>query len=221
MDKIYIVEDDKSIRDMVVYALKSSNFEASGFECAEEFYKVYNSDKPSLVILDIMLPGEDGMAILQKVRKDSKSVPVIMLTAKTAEFDKVMGLDAGADDYISKPFGILELVSRIKAVLRRYNGQDEGDLSHNGVTIDKLRHIVRVMDENVVLTNKEFKLLTYLIENKGIVLSRDKILFSVWGYEYEGESRTVDMHIKTLRQKLGEKGEIIETVRGVGYKIGE
>ncbi len=221
MDKIYIVEDDKSIRDMVVYALKSSNFEALGFESADDFYSVYNSDKPNLVILDIMLPGEDGMAILQKIRTIDKAIPVIMLTAKTAEFDKVLGLDAGADDFISKPFGILELVSRIKAVLRRYSSQQEGDLSHNGVTIDKLRHLVKVFDENITLTNKEFKLLCYLIENKGIVLSRDKILFSVWGYEYEGESRTVDMHIKTLRQKLGSKGEIIETVRGVGYKIGE
>ncbi len=220
MDKIYIVEDDKSIRDMVVYALRSSSFEAMGFESSDDFFVTFNNDKPNLVILDIMLPGEDGMAILKKIRASDNSVPIIMLTAKTAEFDKVLGLDAGADDFISKPFGILELVSRIKAVLRRYSSQQENDLSHNGVTIDKLRHVVKVLDEPVTLTNKEFKLLCYLIENKGIVLSRDKMLFSVWGYEYEGESRTVDMHIKTLRQKLGARGEIIETVRGVGYKIG-
>lgn len=225
MEKIFIVEDDENIRELVIYALKSSGFEALGFENGNDFFQyLKNNNLPTLVLLDIMLPGEDGLSILKKIRQSNNTVPVIMLTAKGSEFDKVTGLDAGADDYITKPFGILELISRINAVLRRTGDssvKDKNKLSYKNISLDNEKHIVTVNNEKVPLTLKEYDLLQYLLINTDIVISRDRILDEVWGYNFEGESRTVDMHIKTLRQKLKDAGENIKTIRGVGYKIGE
>jgi len=220
---IYCVEDDRSIRELVVYALKSIGYEAIGFDKAEPFYKELENKLPDLVLLDIMLPGEDGIKILKKLKASSKlrHIPVIMLTAKSAEYDKVLGLDSGADDYITKPFGIMEFLSRVKAVLRRSgNVSNSSEISVGQLTMYIDKHVVIADGKEVALTFKEFELLKYLMENAGIVLTRDKLLEEVWGYEYEGETRTLDVHIRTLRQKLGEAGAIIETVRGVGYKIG-
>ena len=220
---IYCVEDDRSIRELIVYALKSEGFDASGFSESKSFYQALDESLPTMILLDIMLPDEDGIEILKKLKKSAKTreIPVIMITAKSSEYDKVLGLDTGADDYITKPFGIMELLSRVKAVLRRTGGlTDPSELSVANVVMNIERHTVTVDDEEVILTLKEFDLLKYLIENVGIVLSRDKLLEKVWGYEYEGETRTVDVHIRTLRQKLGDAGSIIETVRGVGYRIG-
>lgn len=220
---IYCVEDDRSIRELIVYALKSEGFDASGFSESKSFYQALDESLPTMILLDIMLPDEDGIEILKKLKKSAKTreIPVIMITAKSSEYDKVLGLDTGADDYITKPFGIMELLSRVKAVLRRTGGlTDPSELSVANVVMNIERHTVTVDNEEVILTLKEFDLLKYLIENVGIVLSRDKLLEKVWGYEYEGETRTVDVHIRTLRQKLGDAGSIIETVRGVGYRIG-
>lgn len=224
---IYVVEDDESIRELVVYALRSTGFEACGFSDGKSFFDETDKILPSLVILDIMLPGEDGTQILKRLKSNprTRQLPVILLTAKSTEFDKVIGLDSGADDYITKPFGVMELVSRVKAVLRRVNENICGRPENADMIIGSLRlnadsHIVRVGDGEISLTLKEFELLKYLMENEGIVLSRDKLLESVWGYDYEGETRTVDVHIRTLRQKLGDCGSLIETVRGVGYRIG-
>lgn len=220
---IYCVEDDRSIRELIVYALKSEGFDASGFSESKSFYQALDESLPTMILLDIMLPDEDGIEILKKLKKSAKTreLPVIMITAKSSEYDKVLGLDTGADDYITKPFGIMELLSRVKAVLRRTRvSTDLSELSVANVLMNLERHTVIVDNEEVVLTLKEFDLLKYMIENAGIVLSRDKLLEKVWGYEYEGETRTVDVHIRTLRQKLGEAGSIIETVRGVGYRIG-
>lgn len=223
MKNIFIVEDDENIKDLVIYALNSNGFNCVGFENAIDFFSEINNSKPDLVLLDIMLPDMDGTQILKKIRETStiKNIPIIFLTAKTSEYDKVKGLDLGADDYITKPFSILELISRIKALLRRSKETDVVDsiLSFNDVKIDIDKHIVSVCDTDIFLTLKEFELLNYLFTNIGYVLSRDKIMYKVWGFDYEGESRTVDMHIKTLRQKLGKKGNIIETVRGVGYVV--
>lgn len=221
---IYIVEDDSSIRELVAYTLKMADFEAAAFPNGEEFFNTLNnSPLPELVLLDIMLPGEDGISILKKIRNTSKtrSLPIIMMTAKGTEYDKVLGLDNGADDYITKPFGMMELVSRIKAVLRRTSDNPADYELHAGeITVNPGKHKVTVKGENVVLTYKEFEMLCMLIESKGLVLSRNKLLESIWGYDFDGETRTIDVHIRSLRSKLGESGNIIETVRGIGYKIG-
>ena len=221
---IYFIEDDDSIRELVIYTLNSVGFEARGFAKPSDFWNALKTETPDLILLDIMLPEEDGMEILRKVRASSlKKIPVMMLTAKSSEYDKVVGLNGGADDYLAKPFGMMELVARIKALLRR----TEQDVKRNPeYTLGKLyvcpgKHIVRVNGEDLSLTLKEFDLLCLLLENRGIVLTRDVILNKIWGYSFDGESRTVDVHIRTLRQKLGPAGEIIETVRGIGYKIGE
>ncbi|ODM26416.1 response regulator transcription factor [Acetivibrio mesophilus] len=220
---IYCVEDDRSIRELIIYALKSNGYEAIGFSEGRPFLKALESRLPALILLDIMLPGEDGIEILKKLKASPKTrhIPIIMLTAKSAEYDKVLGLDNGADDYITKPFGIMEFLSRVKAVLRRSgNVSNSSELSTGRLTMYIDRHVVLADGKEVALTFKEFELLKYLLENAGIVLTRDKLLEEVWGYEYEGETRTVDVHIRTLRQKLGEAGTVIETVRGVGYRIG-
>lgn len=227
MAKVYVVEDDEDIRELVTYALKSSGFEAMSFDSGNAFFKKLSTDAvcPSIVLLDIMLPGDDGYSILKKLRSSSqyKTLPVIMLTAKTGEFDKVKGLDMGADDYITKPFGIMELISRINAVLRRSEVNSEAGalLTYKNIAIDTERHAVMIDGEKINLTYKEYELLHYFLLNPDIVLKRDKLIETVWGYEFEGESRTVDMHIKTLRQKLGVAGDNIKTIRNVGYKIGE
>lgn len=227
MKKIFIVEDDENIRELVIYALTSSGFQVAGFECGEAFFEELNkcTDFPSLFLLDIMLPGDDGLSILRKLRSDNryKELPIIMLSAKNSEFDKVKGLDMGADDYIAKPFGVMELISRINAALRRSGKASVKDetILYENILLDNRKHSVIVNHENIILTYKEYELLNYLLLNKEVVLTRDKIMEAVWGYDFEGESRTVDMHIKTLRQKLGTAGEHIKTVRNVGYKIGE
>jgi len=223
LSRIFVVEDDENIREIVIYALQSAGFEALGFETGEELLTALDSGLPSLVLLDIMLPEVDGLTILKRLRSmtNAKKVPVIMLTAKNSEYDKVKGLDMGADDYISKPFGVMELIARVNAVLRRgtveESSRDRLDIS--GLSLDHARREVRVDGEPVKLTYKEYELLYFLMLNVGLVLSRDKIVETVWGYDFEGESRTVDMHIKTLRQKLGSSGKLIKTVRNVGYKL--
>ncbi len=226
MATIFCVEDDQSIRQLVLYALKSDGHTPQGFESGEEFWKALQNTTPDLILLDIMLPGEDGLSILKRLKASDtyKHIPVILLTAKTAEYDKVNGLDLGADDYISKPFGVMEFLSRVRALLRRCAPQKETQseaISFGGVTIDYKKRVVLANNEPCTLTYKEFELLYYLLKNRGIVLSRDKIMEVVWGFDFEGESRTVDMHIKTLRQKLEEHGvkNLIQTVRSVGYKI--
>lgn len=224
MRKVYCVEDDESIRNLIIYALENNDFDVVGFEDGKTFFQ--NLDElPDLILLDIMLPDEDGYQILSKLKDNSrtKDIPVIMLTSKTSEFDKVKGLDMGADDYIPKPFGVMELISRIKAVLRRTKPieDDRKNLSVGNIQLDIKRHKVTVGGEEIQLTFKEFELLHYLMSNQGIVLSRDKIMNRVWGFDFEGESRTVDVHIRTLRIKLGGSGKLIKTIRNVGYKIGE
>ena len=224
MQKIYIVEDDENIREIVIYALKSAGFTAAGYETSTEFIAALNSELPALVLLDIMLPGEDGLSLLKRLRSQTKTktLPIIMLTAKNSEYDKIKGLDMGADDYIAKPFGVMELISRVNAVLRR-SGDQRKELATwlevGGIYLDNARREVRVEDQRINLTYKEYELLYYLVLNEGLVLSRDKIMEAVWGYDFGGESRTVDMHIKTLRQKLGKTGRFIKTVRSVGYKL--
>lgn len=221
---IYIVEDDKNISEIECYALKNSGYDVLSFESGKEFYEALKKKTPQLVILDIMLPGEDGLSILTYLRgnTNTKKIPVIMVTAKSSEIDKVKGLDGGADDYITKPFGVMELVSRVRALFRRAELKEEvTKLCYETILLDSERHIVTVQGELCELTYKEFELLKYLMSNANIVLSRDKIMERVWGFDYEGETRTVDMHIKTLRQKLKSAGNQIKTVRNVGYKIGE
>ena len=221
---IYCVEDDDNIRELVIYTLESTGLKAKGFAEGAEFMEALAFDTPELILLDIMLPGEDGLAILRKLKSSSKTkdIPVIMVTAKGTEYDKVIGLDSGADDYVTKPFGMMELVSRIKAVLRR-SGQtaDKADLEIDGVKMNVKKHEVTVDGQTVTLTLKEYELLERLMRNRNIVLTRDQLLEDIWGYDFDGETRTVDVHVRTLRHKLGEKGAIIETVRGVGYRIGE
>lgn len=220
---IYCVEDDVSIRELIIYALKSNGYDAIGFSDSKPFYEALKSRLPSLILLDIMLPEEDGIEILKKLKVSIKTrdIPVIMLTAKSSEYDKVLGLDSGADDYISKPFGIMEFLARVKAVLRRVGvSEKSSELTSGGLTMNIEKHSVFADGIEVVLTFKEFELLKFLLINTGIMLSRDKILEEVWGYDYEGETRTVDVHIRTLRQKLGDAGSVIETVRGIGYRIG-
>lgn len=222
---IYFVEDDNNIRELVVYTLNSTGLEATGFSAPDKFWAAMEDKKPSLILLDIMLPQEDGLSILRKIRseKSTKKIPVIILTAKADEYDKVVGFDLGADDYVPKPFGMMELVARIKAVLRRTEstGETEDTYEIGPLKVSPAKHKVKVNGEKVILTLKEFEMLCLLIENRGIVLSRDQILNRVWGYAFDGESRTVDVHIRTLRQKLGDAGELITTIRGVGYTIGE
>ena len=220
---IYFLEDDNSIRELVVYTMNSTGYDAVGFAKPAEFWAAMEQEMPSLVLLDIMLPEEDGLQILKKLRANplTKKLPVMMLTAKDSEYDKVLGLDSGADDYVPKPFGMMELMARIKALLRRAGPQEPDDKEY---ILDKLyvspsRHQVKVDGKEVSLTLKEFELLCFLLENDGMVLTRDKILARIWGYDFDGETRTVDVHVRTLRQKLGECGAFIETVRGVGYKI--
>ena len=219
---IWCVEDDASIRDIEVYALQSTGFEAKGFEDGTSFWEALRTGRPELVVLDVMLPGIDGMELLRRMRADAalSDIPVVMATAKGAEYDKIRGLDLGADYYLVKPFGVMELISRVKALLRRTAGsQDESKICCGEIVLDNDKHAVSVAGAACELTFKEFELLKYLMINRGIVLSRDKIMDQVWGFEYEGESRTVDMHIKTLRQKLGAAGSCIKTVRNVGYMI--
>lgn len=222
MPLIYIVEDDVNIREIERYALKNSGFETMEFECGRDMYKALEKKTPSLFLLDIMLPNEDGLDILTTLRKNkaTRKVPIIMVTARSTELDKVKGLDLGADDYMTKPFGVMEMISRVRALLRRTEeAQEETVLIHGRIVMDTDKRSVLVDGVACELTYKEFELLKMLILNRGIVLSRDKIMDHVWGFEYEGESRTVDMHIKTLRQKLGESGSVIKTVRNVGYLI--
>ena len=219
---IYLLEDDASIRDFVVYALSGQGMEARGFERPSEFWAAVAEQAPELVLLDIMLPEEDGVSVLKKLRSApaTADLPVIMLTAKSTEYDKVLGLDAGADDYVAKPFGMLELLSRIRALLRRTSRPAESAVYRCGeLTVDLARHTVEAAGRSVALTQKEFEVLSLLLKNRGQVISRDRLLEEVWGYAFTGESRTVDVHIRTLRQKLGDSGSYIETVRGYGYKI--
>ena len=220
---IYLLEDDDSIRKLVVYGLQSQGYEAQGFALPSEFWRAMDAQLPELLLLDIMLPEEDGLSILRKLRAaaPTRKLPVIILTAKKTEYDRVVGLDGGADDFISKPFGMMELLARVRAVLRR--AEPSGDAG--GVQIGMLyicppQHIVRVNGKNVQLTNKEFEILCLLVENRGIVLTRGTLMDKVWGFDCDRENRTLDVHIRTLRVKLGEAGSCIETVRGVGYKIG-
>lgn len=222
MATIYIVEDDVNIREIERYALKNSGYEVEEFDCGADMFRRIEQKVPALLLLDIMLPNEDGLDILTRLRSDKNTgkLPVIMVTAKTSELDKVKGLDLGADDYISKPFGVMELISRVKALLRRTSSvQEDKKIAYKDIEIDNDKHAVYTNGETCELTFKEYELLKYLMINKGIVLSRDKIMNQVWGFDYQGESRTVDMHIKTLRQKLGDAGSCIKTVRNVGYMI--
>lgn len=225
MHRIIVVEDDINIRELIVYALNNSGFKALGLPGAQELYVEMERQKPTLLILDLMLDGESGYDILDNVRKDSKyaEIPVIILTAKSSEFDKVKGLDMGADDYITKPFGVMELISRVKALIRRLPASEENSstIEYNEIYMDLKKREIYIDEKLVELTYKEYELLYFFIINHDIVLSRDKIMSEVWGYDYVGETRTVDVHIRTLRQKLGSAGSYIKTVRNVGYKLGD
>lgn len=219
---IYLVEDDESIRELVIYTLKSQGLEARGFERPSLFWKALEREQPSLVLLDVMLPEEDGISILKKLRMrpDTRKVPIAMLTAKGSEYDTVIGLDSGADDYIPKPFRMMELMSRIRALLRRSEDTGAQEYRLGCLYVSPARHLVTVNNEPITLTLKEYEVLCLLLKNSGTVLTRTQLLNQVWGYEFDGESRTVDVHIRTLRQKLKEAGEYVETIRGVGYRIG-
>ncbi len=220
MEQIYIVEDDKNILEIEMYALRSAGYEVNGFERASEFYEKIKLDTPNLILLDIMLPDEDGLHVLKKIREDSRiaSLPVIMVTAKSSEIDTVKGLDMGADDYITKPFGIMELISRVKALLRRTGGSKEKQkLELAEIILEPDKRLCMVEGKQIELTFKEYELLVFLLHNAGIVMKRDVLMDRIWGIDFEGESRTLDMHIKTLRKKLGNAGNHIQTVRNVGY----
>ena len=221
MALIYIVEEDNDILEVETFALKNSNYEVKGFTNAKDFYAAVEEKVPSLAVLDVMLPDEDGLQIVQNIRHNPRAahVPVIMVTAKSTELDMIKGLEDGADDYIKKPFSVMELITRVKALLRRTETDEAGVLDVGEIELNHERHAVTVSGKQVELTFKEYELLRYLMANKNIVLSRDSIVLKVWGTEFEGESRTVDMHIKTLRQKLGDAGSRIRTVRNVGYVI--
>ena len=220
---IYLLEDDAGIRKLITYTLKSSGMEAEGFPAPSLFFEALKSTIPELILLDIMLPEEDGLSVLAKLKAspETAGIPVIILTAKSSEFDKVIGLDSGADDYMTKPFGMMELLSRVRALLRRTRPTQtaEEDYRTGNLFVSPARHIVEVNGTPVTLSLKEFKLLCLLLEKNGAVADRDEILTTIWGYAFDGESRTVDVHIRNLRQKLGDAGEIIETVKGIGYKI--
>lgn len=220
---IYCVEDDNAIRDLMLYTLGASGFQAKGFPDSIGFWQAMTEEKPELILLDIMLPGEDGITVLKRLRAASATanIPVIMATAKGSEFDKVIGLDTGADDYLVKPFGMMEMIARIKAVMRRTAPKTDQVLTCGDIVLDETRHIVTVDGKQVVLTLKEYELLKLLMENAGQVFTRDILLSRIWGQDYLGETRTVDVHIGTLRTKLAKGGEKIETVRGVGYKMVE
>ena len=220
---IFCVEDDRGIRELVVYTLQTAGYEAVGIADGEELFRRLQTELPDLILLDIMLPGEDGISILKKLRSSptTAALPVIMATAKGSEYDRVIGLDLGADDYLCKPFGMMEMVSRIRAVLRRTSmSEHKNYLSYGAITMDQSRHVVLVDGREVSLTLKEYDLLKLLLEHTGLVFTRDQLLSSVWDQDYSGETRTVDVHIGTLRTKLGESGEAIRTVRGVGYRLG-
>ena len=220
---IYCVEDDANIRELVAYTLQTMGFEAKEIEDGKALKKALAVELPELILLDIMLPGEDGLTLLKQLKADTltRNIPVIMVTAKEAEFDKVRGLESGADDYITKPFGMMEFVARVKAVLRRCSRQEEDkELRCGELILSVGKHQVCWKGQKIDLTRKEFELLQYLMENKGLVMTRNQILCHVWGYDFDGETRTVDVHVRTLRQKLGDAGNQIETVRGVGYRIG-
>lgn len=224
MDRIYVIEDDDNIRDLIKIALEGFGYEVSSFELAEEALKNIEKDKPSLAVFDLMLPGMDGMTAIRKIRKDEslKDMPVLVLTAKDREFDKVAGLDGGADDYMTKPFGVMELAARIRSLLRRSTREKvlDGALERYCLSLNKNTREVFCDGMKIELTLKEFELLQYLMENHNKVVTRDELLNHIWGYDYDGETRTLDMHIRTLRQKLGEKGSsCIKTVRGVGYRL--
>ena len=224
MALVFIVEDDNDIRQIEAYALKCGGFEIEEFEDAKALYERLEKKTPDLFLLDVMLPEEDGLEVLKKLRNrsETRKLPVIMLTAKDSEYDKVIGLDSGADDYVAKPFGMMELISRIKALLRRTESDTKKDeYTAGGLYVCPSKHIVRANGKDVVLTYKEFELLCLLISNRGTVFTRDQILRNIWGFEFDGENRTVDVHVRTLRTKLGECGQLIETVRGIGYKIGD
>ena len=219
---IWCVDDDNTIRDIEVYTLTQTGFEAKGFADGISMLEARKTEKPELIVLDIMLPGKDGVEVLKKIRSnpETRKIPVIMATAKGTEMDKIQGLDTGADDYLVKPFGVMEMVSRIKAVLRRCESDEKEEVLTVGeITLSDKEHLVTVNGKKVALTLKEFEILKLFMQSPGIVFSRDKLLSEVWGVDYLGESRTVDMHIKTLRQKLGDVGSRIETVIGVGYKM--
>ena len=219
---IFCVDDDNTIRDIEVYTLEQTGFQAKGFADGDALFEALKTEKPELIVLDIMLPGKDGVEILKEIRKDpeTRKIPVIMATAKGTEMDKIQGLDQGADDYLVKPFGVMEMVSRIKAVLRRCEPEMKTQILQVGpIALNDEEHLVTVNGEKVTLTFKEFNLLKLFLKNPGIVFSRDKLLSNIWGVDYLGESRTVDMHIKSLRKKLGEAGKLIETVIGVGYRL--
>ena len=220
---IYLVEDDNAIRELVTYTLNSTGMDSRGFGEAESFWAAVKEQIPQLVMLDIMLPGEDGLQILAKLRSDPRTarIPVMMLTAKGTEYAKVLGLDAGADDYVPKPFGMMELLARVRALLRRTAPRETADEYTIGpLYLSLSRHLVRVEGQEVTLTLKEYELLRTLVQNPGMVLTRDRLLTTIWGYAFDGESRTVDVHIRTLRQKLGAAADLIETIRGVGYRLG-
>ena len=226
MPRICIIEDDENIREIVLYALRKADFEAQGYETGADFFSGGYADGSvnfDLVILDIMLPGEDGLKILRRLRGNpsTRELPVVMLTAKTSEYDKVKGLDMGADDYISKPFGVMELISRIRALLRRAKISPVMRLEFESICLDTSKRLVSVDNNPITLTFLEYELMLFLLVNKGLALSREKIMDAVWGYDFEGETRTVDMHIYALRQKLGSAGEYIKTIRGIGYRFGE
>ncbi|NLD17094.1 MAG: response regulator transcription factor [Tissierellia bacterium] len=221
---IYCVEDDKNIQDLIVYTLEANKYEAMGFDSGSEMLKNLPNKEVKLILLDIMLPEEDGISIMKKIRgnPETADIPIILLTAKSSEVDKIVGLDEGADDYITKPFSVLELVSRIKALLRRTTRQSEDQVyKFKGISVDITKREVHLGDEKINLTFKEFELLLYLLKNKEIVLTRENIINEVWGFDFEGESRTVDVHIATLRQKLKDWSKYIHTIRNLGYKIGE
>ena len=225
---IYCVEDDAGIRELVVYTLQNTGMEARGLDDGGALFAALREKKPQLILLDIMLPGEDGISILRRLRdtQETADIPVILLTAKNTEYDKVVGLDSGADDYVAKPFGMMELVARIRAVLRRTQAEPGGEeqarlLVAGEICVDERAHSVFVGEREVQLTLKEYQLLCLLMKNRGAVLTRDVLLENIWGYGNESETRTVDVHIRTLRQKLGTAGAMIETVRGVGYRMGE
>lgn len=224
---IYLLEDDDNIRKLIVYALKSHDLQCMDFATPSLFWQSFNIEKPEMILLDIMLPEEDGISILKKIRnnKETSSIPIIMITARDTEYDMVSGLDSGADDYITKPFGMMTLVARVKAVLRRYEKstekEDSKEIKIGNISLDQIKHTVFVDGHQVFLTVKEFDLLAILMKNKDKVLSREKLLNIIWNIDAKVESRTVDVHIKTLRQKLGQYGnyEYIETIRGVGYRL--
>lgn len=221
---IFCVEDDQSIRDLMIYTLNSSGFEAKGFTDGKEFFDALQEEKPELITLDIMLPGEDGVTILKRLKENpvTADIPVIMASAKGAEYDKVIGLDLGADDYLAKPFGMIEMVSRVKAVLRRAGTKNDASVLHiGGLEMNTGSHMVLVRGERVELTLKEYEMLRLFLENPGRVFTRDQIFGKIWESDYAGESRTVDVHVGTLRMKLGACASYIETVRGVGYRMEE